>query len=264
MSQLLQKIDHINIVVKDLERVKGFFMSLGFELHDRARLKGDWISQIVGLEDVDAEYVRLALPGDSMFLELICFDNPPINEIDNPDKANTQGFRHLAFQVNDIEKTVAALQESGVEPLSTDPGIYQNREKTGLFSGAGRDFAGAGPVPKVIYTSLYIKAEWSQPMIHVIASIQVKEDQMAKFMEIFKANIPNVLQEEGCIEYFPTVDIPTGLPPQDYNPNVATIIESWHSLDDLKAHLTAPHMLDYKEKVKDIVEDMSVKVLERA
>ena len=101
-------------------------------------------------------------------------------------------------------------------------------------------------------------------MIHVIASIQVKEGKMAQFIEIFKANIPNVLQEEGCIEYFPTVDVPTGLPPQDYDQNVATIIEKWGSLDNLKAHLSAPHMLNYKEKVKDIVVGMSVKVLEKA
>ncbi|MBN2808618.1 MAG: antibiotic biosynthesis monooxygenase [Deltaproteobacteria bacterium] len=99
-------------------------------------------------------------------------------------------------------------------------------------------------------------------MLHVIASIQVKEGKMSQFMEIFKANIPNVLQENGCIEYVPTIDLPSGLPPQELNPNIATIIEKWHSLDDLKAHLSAPHMLDYKEKVKDIVEDMSVKVLE--
>ncbi len=99
-------------------------------------------------------------------------------------------------------------------------------------------------------------------MIHVIASIQVKKGKMSQFMEIFKANISNVLLEDGCIEYFPTVDVPSGLPPQDYNQNVATIIEKWRSLNDLKAHLSVPHMLDYKEKVKNIVEGMSVKVLE--
>lgn len=101
-------------------------------------------------------------------------------------------------------------------------------------------------------------------MIHVIASIQVKEGKTSQFMEIFKANIPNVLQEKGCVEYVPTIDLPSGLPPQKLNPNIATIIEKWNSLDDLKKHLSAPHMLDYKEKVKDIVEGMSVKVLEEA
>ncbi len=101
-------------------------------------------------------------------------------------------------------------------------------------------------------------------MIHVIASIQVKEGKMSQFMKIFKTNIPNVLQEKGCIEYIPTIDLPSGLPPQELNPKIATIIEKWRCLDDLKAHLSAPHMLDYKEKVKDIVEGMSVKVLEEA
>ncbi|MDA3918701.1 MAG: putative quinol monooxygenase [Deltaproteobacteria bacterium] len=98
-------------------------------------------------------------------------------------------------------------------------------------------------------------------MINVIASIHVKESKLEEFIEIFKSNIPAVLTEEGCIEYMPTVDVPTGLPPQELNSNVVTIIEKWDSLDDLKAHLSAPHMLEYREKTKGLVEEMSVKVL---
>ncbi len=99
-------------------------------------------------------------------------------------------------------------------------------------------------------------------MINVIASIQIKEGQLSNFVEIFKSNIPNVLDEKGCIEYMPTVDLPAGLPPQKLNSNVVTIIEKWNSLEDLKAHLSAPHMMVYREKTKAIVEKMSVKVLE--
>jgi len=99
-------------------------------------------------------------------------------------------------------------------------------------------------------------------MINVIASIQIKEGQLSNFVEIFKSNIPNVLEEKGCIEYMPTVDLPAGLPPQKLNSNVVTIIEKWNSLEDLMAHLSAPHMLVYREKTKAIVEKMSVKVLE--
>ncbi|MCP4023684.1 MAG: antibiotic biosynthesis monooxygenase [Desulfobacteraceae bacterium] len=98
-------------------------------------------------------------------------------------------------------------------------------------------------------------------MINVIASIHIKEGQLSKFIEIFKSNIPNVLEEKGCIEYVPTIDLATGLPPQELNKNVTTIIEKWHNLEDLKAHLSAPHMLAYKEKVKDLVEKVSIKVL---
>jgi quinol monooxygenase YgiN len=101
-------------------------------------------------------------------------------------------------------------------------------------------------------------------MIHVIASIHLKEGQLAGFLEIFKANIPKVLEEKGCIEYAPTVDVPTGLPPQEVNPNVVTIIEKWNSLEDLTAHLSSPHMLAYREKTKALVEKMSVKILKEA
>ncbi len=98
-------------------------------------------------------------------------------------------------------------------------------------------------------------------MINVIASIQIKEGHLSEFVEIFKSNIPKVLEEKGCIEYVPTIDVPTGLPPQELNINGVTIIERWDSLEDLKAHLTAPHMLAYREKTKTLVDKMSVKVL---
>jgi quinol monooxygenase YgiN len=84
---------------------------------------------------------------------------------------------------------------------------------------------------------------------------------LSEFIKIFKSNIPNVLEEKGCIEYMPTVDVPTGLPPQELNNNVVTIIEKWDSLEDLQAHLLAPHMLAYKENVKDLVDKVSLKVL---
>ena len=101
-------------------------------------------------------------------------------------------------------------------------------------------------------------------MINVIASIHIKEGRLSEFIEIFKSNIPKVLEEKGCIEYVPTVDVPTGLPPQELNNSVVTIIEKWDSLEDLQAHLLAPHMLAYKENVKDLVDKLSLKVLQEA
>jgi quinol monooxygenase YgiN len=101
-------------------------------------------------------------------------------------------------------------------------------------------------------------------MINVIASIRVKVGRLSEFLEIFKSNVPNVREERGCIEYFPAVDIDAELPPQSLDENVVTIIEKWESLEAFHDHLKAPHMLAYKEKVKDIVEDVSLKVLEEA
>jgi len=101
-------------------------------------------------------------------------------------------------------------------------------------------------------------------MINVIASIHIKKGRLSEFIEIFKTNIPKVLEEKGCVEYVPTIDIPTGLPIQKLNNNVVTIIEKWGSLEDLQTHLTAPHMLAYKEKVKNLVDKVSLKVLTEA
>ncbi len=98
-------------------------------------------------------------------------------------------------------------------------------------------------------------------MVHVIASVQVKKGKLEEFLQIFKTNVPLVLAEKGCIQYVPTVDVNAGLPPQLMDENIVTIIEVWESLEDLRAHLAAPHMLAYREKVSNIVENVTLKVL---
>ncbi|MBT3285726.1 MAG: antibiotic biosynthesis monooxygenase [Victivallales bacterium] len=100
-------------------------------------------------------------------------------------------------------------------------------------------------------------------MINVIASIEVKPEYLAEFIKAFKANVPAVLAENGCIAYAPTVDVDTGLPPQGgVRANVVTIVEAWESLDHLRAHLVAPHMKSYKEATKDMTVGVSLMVTE--
>ena len=101
-------------------------------------------------------------------------------------------------------------------------------------------------------------------MISVLAFIAVKAGQRQKFIDLFKANVPNVLAEEGCIEYTPTVDVTPALPRQVVDENTVTIVEKWQSIEALHAHLEAPHMLAYREQVADIVEGATIKVLEEA
>ena len=101
-------------------------------------------------------------------------------------------------------------------------------------------------------------------MISVLASISVKPGCREKFLAIFKANVPAVQAEDGCLEYRPTVDAPTGLAPQKLDADLVTIIEKWSSLDALRVHLAAPHMATYREKVKDLVSGVSLKVLQEA
>ena len=101
-------------------------------------------------------------------------------------------------------------------------------------------------------------------MIHVIASVRVREGSLARYLEIVRDNALRVREEKGCIEYTPAVDIDAGLPPQDKDGLVVTIIEKWEDLASLHDHLGSPNMAGYREKVRDLVEGVSLKVLGEA
>ncbi len=99
-------------------------------------------------------------------------------------------------------------------------------------------------------------------MIHVIATIKVKPGTREKFLGILSGVAPQVRAEKGCVSYVPTVDVESGIPVQvEVRADVVTIVEAWEGLPDLLAHLKAPHMLAYREKVKEIVKNVSLHVM---
>jgi quinol monooxygenase YgiN len=100
-------------------------------------------------------------------------------------------------------------------------------------------------------------------MIHVVATISLHPGTRADFLEVFRRITPLVRAEEGCIEYQGAVDVPTTIPVQDDpRPDVVTVVEKWESLDALYAHLQAPHMNDYRAKVREFVRGVELQVLE--
>lgn len=102
-------------------------------------------------------------------------------------------------------------------------------------------------------------------MIHVLATITVKPGQRDGFLKEFHRIMPLVHAEAGCIEYGPAVDVASGISVQmPLRENVAVVIEKWESLAALKAHLTAPHMMEYRVRVKDFVEGVTLQILEPA
>ena len=46
--------------------------------------------------------------------------------------------------------------------------------------------------------------------------------------------------------------------------DVTVIIERWESLEALKAHLAADHMVAYRERVKEFVQNTALEVYETA
>ncbi len=99
-------------------------------------------------------------------------------------------------------------------------------------------------------------------MVYVIATIELTEGGKEKYLAELKRAMPLVHKEKGCLEYGPMVDVPTGIPIQiPQRANVVTLIERWESVDALKLHLTQPHFLEYRERVKDVMKSASIQVL---
>ncbi|MCF8068214.1 MAG: antibiotic biosynthesis monooxygenase [Desulfobacterales bacterium] len=102
-------------------------------------------------------------------------------------------------------------------------------------------------------------------MIHVLATIELKPGCRDVFLDKFRSVIPEVKAEEGCIAYYPAIDVDSGISVQKkVREDTVIIIEAWESPDALKRHLVAPHMSVYREAVKDIVVKTSVEILKPA
>jgi quinol monooxygenase YgiN len=102
-------------------------------------------------------------------------------------------------------------------------------------------------------------------MIHVIATIELVAGQREAFLKEFNALVPLVRAEAGCLEYGPAVDVSSGIAAQiPLRENVVTVVEKWSDLAALKAHSVAPHMEDYRPKVKHLVVSTKLQVLEPA
>lgn len=102
-------------------------------------------------------------------------------------------------------------------------------------------------------------------MIIVLARIEVAPGRRAEFLAEFHRLMPLVHAEAGCLEYGPAVDAVTALPRQSkLGDDVVMIVEKWESLAHLEAHLVAPHMTPYRERVREIVRGTELTVLDPA
>lgn len=86
----LNKIHHIAIICSDYQKSKTFYTSV----------LGLTIIQEIYREERQSYKLDLALNGEYV-IELFSFPNPP----KRPSTPEAAGMRHLAFEVNDIQKT---------------------------------------------------------------------------------------------------------------------------------------------------------------
>lgn len=111
---------HTNLTVTDLDMISDFYEKVFGCVRVRApqNLSGAWLDDITGVENASIRYVHLRLPGygrEGPELELIQY----ANELDQPKKiANSSGFGHISFAVNDVQETLNAVMAAGGDAIN--------------------------------------------------------------------------------------------------------------------------------------------------
>lgn len=110
------KLDHVSVVVDDLEAAKAFFVELGMELEGQTTVEGRWADRVVGLDGMRADIVMMRTPDGQGRVELSRFHTPPaIRTEPATPPANTLGIRRIMFTVDDVDDVVARLRRHGAE-----------------------------------------------------------------------------------------------------------------------------------------------------
>ncbi len=101
--------------------------------------------------------------------------------------------------------------------------------------------------------------------VHVLAIITAKPGLRDEILKAFRANVPTVHAEDGCIEYGATIDAEgVGSLQTPFGDDTFVVVEKWESLAALKAHAAAPHMAAYGAKTKDMIASRVIHVLSPA
>jgi catechol 2,3-dioxygenase-like lactoylglutathione lyase family enzyme len=108
----LQRLTHIGICVRDLDRSLRFYRDLlGFRFEHELQVAGEPTDTLLQLRGTDLHAVYLTR--DDVRIELLFFASPALAE--RPVRVmNEPGLTHLSFRVADLDATVAALRDGGV------------------------------------------------------------------------------------------------------------------------------------------------------
>jgi predicted enzyme related to lactoylglutathione lyase len=109
------KYVHTNIVANDWSKLAKFYIDV-FDckpVYPERNLSGEWIDKITNINDVRIKGIHLSLPGyeDGPTLEIFQYEPEKIRN--NTTYINKQGYTHLAFHVDDVEKVLTKLLEHG-------------------------------------------------------------------------------------------------------------------------------------------------------
>ena len=122
--------DHVTIAVANAAAAIEFFGLLGFRKQHVASIDGGPPARYMGMPDMKAQHITLALEGaEPRFeIQLLQFDPSPLDDPGkHPTNLRRRGYNHLAFRVDDIEAATRHLVAHGVTMLSEEMDYISRR-----------------------------------------------------------------------------------------------------------------------------------------
>jgi len=113
---MLQRLFHVNICVRDMERSIRFYQGLGFNKVDDFTMDNPNVGEVLGVkaQKLRGVFMRLGNDVNAPVLDLVQFIDPPTQGQPYP-TLNNVGICRIAFTVDDIDKTYEELKAKKVE-----------------------------------------------------------------------------------------------------------------------------------------------------
>jgi catechol 2,3-dioxygenase-like lactoylglutathione lyase family enzyme len=131
---MIERMDHVTVVVDDLEAATAFFVELGMEVEGKASVEGESVDRVCGLDGVRADIAMVKTPDGHGRLELTRYRSPAAVGAQPDAPANTLGLRSIMFAVDDIDAVVAGLGARGSE-LVGEVVQYEDSYRLGYVRG---------------------------------------------------------------------------------------------------------------------------------
>jgi catechol 2,3-dioxygenase-like lactoylglutathione lyase family enzyme len=128
---MIEKLFHVNICVRDMERSIAFYQDLGFKKVNDFTRDDPSVGDALGLKasKLRGVFMRLGDDPTSPVLDLVQFIDPPPQGEPYP-SLNNIGICRIAFTVDDIDKTYEQLKAKKIEfvaPLRKNDGADGNK-----------------------------------------------------------------------------------------------------------------------------------------
>ena len=122
--------DHVTIAVADAANAITFFELLGFRKQHVAMIDGGAPARYMGMPDMKAQHITLALEGSAppFEIQLLEFDPAPAEDPgEHPTNLRRRGYNHLARRVDNVTAAAAHLEANGVTMLSEEMDYISRR-----------------------------------------------------------------------------------------------------------------------------------------